>query len=971
MDNQQTILLKQKVDEAQEQDLFRYYARPLTSKLLETMELSKHFYHGEGDYLFYEKNGKVKRVLDLTGGYGANLLGHRNPHIMAKVQEWQEKGAPNLTQGSRRETAGKLAKRISDTLQAETSEGPWITTFSNSGTEAVEAAYKHCLIHFNQKLIEIEQETEKEMNQALIKIKRTEQVLRNKLVRNLRSELASKISELNMNEERKSYFLHQLNNAIEIEELVELVRVINKKQLSQRPTFISLEKSYHGKTMGALSLTYNEGFRNSFYLGNDHNNHTIFVSQYIDTQKMEEIINSTKQDLVLLANTSAGVNWVRQPFSLVAGAFVEPIQGEAGVIPVNTNFLAVLKKFSLQEDFLLVFDEIQAGMFRTGKLASGAHTDITADIYTFSKSLGAGVAKIAATSVNQRKYVDDFGFLHTSTFADDDFSSSIALEVFDILQGENSPLNEGMKVADYLSARLDTLKTLFPDVIKEVRGSGLMLAIEFHDLLQDLGFEFKTICDSRMQGYMMASVLLNHEGVRMNPSLSNNLTMRVQPSLYFNIIQVEEFITALTNMSLALREKNVAYFLSAIYPDQPIKNERTPSLKTEVEVGKRPLAVFLCHLIDEAHVRKVTRALKGLEGEKLMKKLSLTKDIAEFDIYHAQTIVDNNGVEMDIVLLGVPVTSEELKKTFTSRQKFKIVQKVQNAVDFAKELGATTVGLGQFTSIVSGNGLYLNPRGMNLTTGNAFTIALTVQSALRSAQDKNIDLNNATVALIGAAGNIMSVATSLMADHVGKIQMIHHTPIEASLKYQQTTKKIIEEIATSKSDSKVTQVVKQHWANEKDLLKFLAIPEVKEVIEASSDLTIIKDADIVLCGASASNGFLALELFKQNAVVVDVAVPPSIKPEMLAKLEAERPDLTYHLGGVAQIPQEQSIDLFIFPLGQNECYACMAETFALGFSGQKNFLNIGDLNKDIVLEVQDIAKNVGFVLGSYKNKSSL
>lgn len=971
MDNQQTLLLKQSVAQENNQDLFRYYARPMTSKLLETMQLSKNFFHGEGDYLYYEQNNKINKVLDLTGGYGANLLGHKNSRIMAKVQEWHDKGAPNLTQGSRRDTAGKLAKRISDILQSETSEGPWVTTFSNSGTEAVEAAYKHCLIYFNQKLVELEQELEKEMNQALIKIKRTEESMRVKLVRSLRSDLADKISGLSMSEERKSYFLHQINNAIEIEEVIELVRVINKKQLSQRPTFISLEKSYHGKTMGALSLTSNEGFRNSFYLGTEHNSNTIFVSQYADLQKMDELINSTKQDLILLANTSLGVTWVKHPFSLIAGAFVEPIQGEAGIIPVNTNFLAILKKYSLQEDFLLVFDEIQAGMFRTGKFASGTHTDITADVYTFSKSLGGGVAKIAATSVNQRKYIEDFGFLHTSTFADDDFSSSIALEVLDILQGENSPLEEGMRVSDYLTARLETLKLLFPDVIKEVRGKGLMLAIEFNDLLKDLGFEFKTICDSKMQGYMMASVLLNHEGVRMNPSLSNNLTMRVQPSLYFNIIQVEEFITALTNMSLALREKNVAYFLSALYPDQPVVNERTPELKTEVEVGKRPLAVFLCHLIDEAHVKKVTRALKGVQGDKLMKTLALTKDIAEFDIYHAQTIVDANGMEMDIVMLGVPVTSEELKKTFTSRQKYKIVQKVQNAVDYAKELGATTVGLGQFTSIVSGNGLYLNPRGMNLTTGNAYTIALTVQSALRSAEDKNIDLKNATVALIGAAGNIMSVATSLMADHVGKIQMIHHTPIDSSSKYQQTTRRIIEEIAASKADSKVVRVVKENWAKEKDILKFLALPEVKEVIEASSDVTTINQADIVLCGASASNGFLNLDLFKQNAVVVDVAVPPSIKPEMLAKLEAERPDLTYHLGGVAQIPLGQSIDLFIFPLGQNECYACMAETFSLGFSKRKNFLNIGDLNKDIVLEVQDIAKDVGFVLGSYKQKSSL
>lgn len=971
MENQQSLLLKKPSTTNVDQDFFRYYARPMTSKLLETMQLSKNFYHGEGDYLYYEKNSKIHKVLDLTGGYGANLLGHRNPHIMAKVQEWKEKGAPNLTQGSRRDSAGKLAKRISDILQAETAEGPWITTFSNSGTEAVEAAYKHCLIYFNQKLIELEQELEKEINSALIKIKRTEEVLRTKLIKNLRSDLSEKISTLNMSEERKSYFLHQMNNAHEIEEIIELVREINKKQLSQRPTFIALEKSYHGKTMGALSLTYNEGFRNSFYLGSEYNSNTIFVSQYIDTQKLDELINSTKQDLILLANTSLGVTWMKHPFSLLAGAFVEPIQGEAGIIPVNSNFLAVLKKYSLQEDFLLVFDEIQAGMFRTGKLASGNHTDITADIYTFSKSLGGGVAKIAATSVNSRKYIEDFGFLHTSTFADDDFSSLIALEVLDILQGEESPLHEGMKVADYLSARLETLRNLFPDVIKEIRGKGLMLAIEFNDLLKDMGFEFKTICDSRMQGYMMASVLLNHEGVRMNPSLSNNLTMRVQPSLYFNIIQVEEFILALTNMSLALRNRDVAYFLSAIYPDQPVKNECTPALKTEVETGKRPLAVFLCHLIDEAHVRKVTRALKGVEGEKLMKTLALTKDIAEFDIYHAQTIVDDNGVEMDIVMLGVPVTSEELKKTFTSRQKYKIIQKVQNAVDYAKELGATTVGLGQFTSIVSGNGLYLNPRGMNLTTGNAYTIALTVQSALRSAEDKNIDLKNATVALIGAAGNIMSVATSLMADHVGKIQMIHHTPIETSLKYQQTTKKIIEEIAASKADSKVVRVIKEEWAKEKDILKFLARPEVMEVLEASADVTTIRNANIVLCGASASNGFLNLDLFKQNAVVVDVAVPPSIKPEMLAKLEAERPDLTYHLGGVAQIPKEQSIDLFIFPLGQNECYACMAETFSLGFSGRKNFLNIGDLNKDIVLEVQDIAKKVGFVLGSYKKKSSL
>lgn len=969
MDKQQIISSDNSLKQP-EQDTFRYYARPLTAKLLETMELSKYFFHGEGDYLFYNKDNKVQRVLDLTGGYGANIIGHRHPRILAKVQEWSESGSPSLTQGSSRKLAGDLAKRISDTLHQETSEGPWITTFSNTGTEAVEAAYKHCLIYFKQKLIEIEQEIEKEMNQALLKVKRSEESFRIKIIRTLRSELSEKIPTLSMNEERKSYFLHQINNTHEIEELISLIRDINKLQLSQRPSFIALERAYHGKTMGALSLTFNEGFRNAFFLDGENNKQTIFISQYIDAVKLEETINNTRQDLIFLGSTSTGVSWAKHSFSLLAGAFVEPIQGEAGVVPVNSSFLAILKKYSLQEDFLLIFDEIQAGMYRTGRLASGTHTDITADIYTFSKSLGGGVAKIAATSVNHRKYVEEFGFLHTSTFTEDDFSSAVALEVLDILQGENSPVTEGLKSADYLWARLQMLKSNFPGIINEIRGKGLMVAIEFHDKLSEMGFEFKTICDSKMQGYMMASVLLNHENLRMSPSLSNNLTLRVQPSLYFSIFQVEELLKGLTHLCIALEEKNVAYFLSSIYPGQEVINERTPDLKVNLEPNKRPLSVFLCHLIDEGHVRKVTRALKGVEGEKLMRKLALSKDLAEFEIYHAQTIIDNTGKEMDIVMLGVPITSEELKKTFTSRQKFKVVQKVQNAVDFAKELGASTVGLGQFTSIVSGNGLYLNSKGMNLTTGNAFTISLAIQSALRSAEDKNIALQEATVSLIGAAGNIMSVATSLMADHVGKVILIHHSPVEASSKFQQTTAKILDEIAASRAQSKVCAIVKQHWKKQ-DILSFLAIPEVQNVFVATSDVNLIKESQIVLCGASASNGFLTLDLFRENAIVVDVAVPPSIKPELLKKIKSERPDLTYHLGGVAQIPQGQTLDFFIFPLGENECYACMAETFSLGFSGRKNFLNIGDLNKDIVLEVQDIAKTVGFILGSYKEKSSL
>ncbi len=971
MEKQKSSTIQEPDQQNLDQGHFKYYARPLTVKLLETMELSKHYFHGEGDYLYYEMNKKVHKVLDLTGGYGANILGHKNPQVMAKLKAWHDRGSPSLSQGSIRQETGKLTKKISDTLYQETSEGPWVTTLSNSGTEAVEAAYKHCLIYFKHKLIEISQQVQKEMNLALIRIKSGDEASQAKTTLKLRLELTKSITSLKMSEERKSYFLHQLGNTLTIDELINLIREINEKQLSQKPKLISLEKSYHGKSMGSLSLTSSETFRSPFYLDDANNESTIFVSQYIDHKELDELIQRTKVDLVVLSDTNSGFKWTKQPISTIAGIFIEPIQGEAGIIPVNYTFLAIMKKYSLQENFLLVFDEIQTGIYRTGKFAAGNHSSITADIYIFSKSLGGGIAKIGATAVIQRKYIEDFGFLHTSTFSEDDFSSSIGLEVLNILQAENSPVKEGMKTADYLLARLENLKEKFPTIVKEIRGQGLMLAIEFHDIFREFGFEFKSICDAKMQGYMMSSVLLNHEDLRMNPSLSNNLTLRIQPSLYFTIIQAEHLISGLTNMCVAMKAKRIDYFLSSIYPDQEIINRTTSDIISHFTPSDRPLAVFLCHLIDENHLKKVTFSLKGIEGERLMHKLALSKDIAEFEIYHAQTMIDNNGVEIDIVLLAIPVTSEELKKTFTSKQKYKIVEKIQHAVDYSKDLGATTVGLGQFTSIVSGNGLYLNPKGMNLTTGNAFTIALTVQAALRSARDKNLDFASTSVALIGAAGNIMSVATSLMADHVGKIQMIHHSPIETSFKYQESTKKILEEIKNSSSNSNVCQTIKKYWQNDLDLLTFLAIPEVARVFTAGSDVSKISESDIVLCGASAANGFLSIEMFKENAIVVDIAVPASINQNMLNKLRKERPDITYHLGGTAQIPKDQSVECLAFPLEKNECYACMAETFSLGFSGKKNFLNIGDLNKKIVLEVQDIALRVGFNLGSYKEKNSL
>jgi acetylornithine/succinyldiaminopimelate/putrescine aminotransferase len=335
---------------------YAIFARPLTARLLEAMNLDKTYTRVEGDYLYYETNQDKQRVLDLTGGYGSNLLAHRHPRLLAALNKWNEDGSPSMTQGSQRKVAGELARKISEILQGETSDGPWVTNLSNTETEAIEASIKHSQLHFKHKLIDINQQIEKEMNQALIKVQRSETKIERKILLKLKTEIINKTDELKMNEERRSYLLHQVANVHDMDSLVSLIREINRLQLNQRPKFIALKKAYHAKTLEALSITSNEHFRNDFYLGDEFNTQTIFISAHDDLNTISEVIESTKQDLVFIASGPQGIVISKHSFSLVAGAFAEPIQGEAGVIEVPSQTLAILKKFSLQENFLLRYE---------------------------------------------------------------------------------------------------------------------------------------------------------------------------------------------------------------------------------------------------------------------------------------------------------------------------------------------------------------------------------------------------------------------------------------------------------------------------------------------------------------------------------------------------------------------------------------------------------------------------------------
>jgi acetylornithine/succinyldiaminopimelate/putrescine aminotransferase/predicted amino acid dehydrogenase len=950
------------------------HARPLVADLLKGAELDLKYTDGQGHWLMTEINGQKRLILDMVGGYGANLLGHKPQFLIEKAIE-NLKSTPQLTQASHREEAGKLAQKISDLLFEETGEGPWITTFSNTGTEAIEAALKHSLLSYRYRQHERQLEFQKQFNESLLEIEQLSLEQRSDIFFQLKRNLSLLSAGLKAHSSRKDWLLHRIINSAHLKDLLQTIHEFNTAQLSERPCMMALEKAYHGKTMGSLSLTHNPRYREEFYVEYDSN--TVFIKPEIDHDLLKKKFENELFDVIDWQLVDQQFFLSTVSLSRIAGFILEPIQGEAGVYEVPHLFLTLLKKFSLHYGFLVIFDDVQSGLYRTGTLSAASHAHVTADIYCFSKALGGGLAKIGATSIHHKKYLPDFGLLHTSTFSEDSYSSHVAFHVLDFLTTEKELMTTAMIQGARLKASLSELQEEFPHLIKEVRGRGLMLALELSSELIEQFFELQILNQSKMLGFVIASYLLHTHSIRVSPTLSSGQTLRLQPSLYLTSHDVSLLSESFRTLCLELNSHGFSRIFKSLYPQHEIAPVISKKLSPLIRRSDKPLAVFLCHIIDGEHAKLTTPSLIDVPSDVIEKRLQYLSHLSEFGVLHGQSLKGMNGQDIDIALIGIPVTSAQLKKQYLSKHRHLLVEKVQSALVEAKNLGAHVVGLGQFTSIVTNNGLYLDPMGMSLTTGNSYTVCLAVEAAYKAAEAKNIKLSETTMAIIGCAGNIMSIAASLVADKIEKLILVHHSELRDSQKFVAAVKTILENIFHTEADSPFRQKLKKHFhpdllQSDEALVEWLLQSHIQEFFVLTADLSQIKNAQVVLTGASSHKGFLTHKDFAQDAVVVDIAVPANITPEELIELKRERPDLTYLMGGIAQFPLEQSLNADFFPLRTGESFACMAETFALGLtSSDKQFLHIGPLNKKMVLQAQTMANKAGFKLGRFKSKASL
>lgn len=216
---------------------------------------------------------------------------------------------------------------------------------------------------------------------------------------------------------------------------------------------ISFENNFHGRSIGSLSITGFQNLREQFepLLSN------IAFLPFNDSKKLE--------------------NFIENEGNKISAIFVECVHGSGGLDTINKDFVEVINKYKDIYDYIVVADEVQAGLGRTGEFYSYQNFNLNPDIVTVAKSLGGGLPLSAAIFTGKYKDVFSVGD-HGSTFAPNPVSLAAGKTVINRIT--KTFLDSVKEKSSYLKNKLLTLKKNYP-IIKEIKGIGLMLGIEINN----------------------------------------------------------------------------------------------------------------------------------------------------------------------------------------------------------------------------------------------------------------------------------------------------------------------------------------------------------------------------------------------------------------------------------------------------------------------------------------------------------
>ena len=285
------------------------------------------------------------------------------------------------------------------------------------------------------------------------------------------------------------------------------------KMATGKSGFIVAVKAFHGKTMGSLSMMGKSDYRDpvgQLYGG------PVYHVPFGDADAVERQLEICK---------TVGVP--------IAAVMMEPIQGEAGAIVPPDDFWPRIREATKQYGVLLIADEVQTGMGRTGKLWGVDHWNIEPDIMAMGKSFGGGVMPIScfcSTEEIWQSMMNPNPFVHTTTTGGGALACSAAIAAIRVTLRDKLWEQAAAK-GNYLIPKLQELAAKYPQIYKAITGRGLLIGMHFHDA---------------KIGYKVAAGLFKR-GVLVAGTLTSSQTIRIEPPLVITYEQINEVLNRLAD----------------------------------------------------------------------------------------------------------------------------------------------------------------------------------------------------------------------------------------------------------------------------------------------------------------------------------------------------------------------------------------------------------------------------------------
>lgn len=311
------------------------------------------------------------------------------------------------------------------------------------------------------------------------------------------------------------------------------IKVAERAAGPERPKIVYAENSFHGKTKGVLSITDGALYRGDFKLTDN-----VLKVPFGDIDAVEKLFVSDPK---------------------IGTIVLETVQGGGGIVQAPVEYWQKLRALCDKHGVLWVADEVQCGYGRTGKFYAFEHYGVIPDVTALAKSLGGGKSAVGAMIASRKVYMKAYGTPKTAmihaqaTFGGIGESCVTAIEALNVLYDENLIDNSAI-VGAHLLTRMKALQVKYPKLIKDVRGRGLMIGLEFQDFSQTLPTLLRpmvAMLDDKLKGSLsgfVGSLLLRDYNVLVAFTEYNRNVIRLEPPLICTMSQADEFVDALDKL---------------------------------------------------------------------------------------------------------------------------------------------------------------------------------------------------------------------------------------------------------------------------------------------------------------------------------------------------------------------------------------------------------------------------------------